>query len=108
MAEVDVGGGGVDAVLDAEGPAGLDAARELLPQFRFRRDLLDAAADQGHLFVNAFHDLAPARVDCGASFQLARRCKLETCTTISSPSVRVTNTSGTARPPRKPDGNARC
>ena len=55
MAQVNVDAGRIDAVLDAQRLAGLDAAFELLAQLRFRHDLLDAAADQCELFVNGFH-----------------------------------------------------
>src|SRR5262249_28316026 len=55
VAEVDVDAGGVDAVLDAEGLAGLDAAFEILPQIGLRHDLLGAAADQGQLLLDALH-----------------------------------------------------
>ena len=55
VAEVDVDAGRVDAVLDAQRLAGLDAALQLLPQLGLGHDLLDAAADQGQLFIDGFH-----------------------------------------------------
>ena len=47
VAEVNVDAGRVDAVLDAQRLAGLDAAFQLLAQLGLGHDLLDAAADQG-------------------------------------------------------------
>ena len=55
MAEMDVDAGRVDAVLDAQRLAGLDAAFELAAQVGLRRDLLGAAADQFELFIDGFH-----------------------------------------------------
>jgi hypothetical protein len=55
VAEVDVDASGVDAVLDAERLAGLGAALELTPQLVLGHDLLDAAADQGELFLDGEH-----------------------------------------------------
>ena len=56
VAEMNVDAGRVDAVLDAQRLAGLDAAVELLAQLVLGDDLLDAAADQGELFIDGFHD----------------------------------------------------
>src|SRR5262249_27916069 len=58
VAEVDVDAGGIDAVLDAERLAGLDAAFELFPQLRLGFDLLHPAADHCQLFIDRFHDRA--------------------------------------------------
>ena len=55
VAEMNVNAGGVDAVLDAEGLAGLDAALELLTQLGLRLDLVNTAADERQLFLNRFH-----------------------------------------------------
>ena len=51
VAEMDVEAGRVDAELDPERLAGRDAALQLLAQFVFGGDLVDAAADEGELFV---------------------------------------------------------
>ncbi len=55
VAEVNVDAGGVDAVLDAQGLAGLDAAFELFAELVTEFDLLDAALDQGQLFGDTLH-----------------------------------------------------
>ncbi len=59
VAEMDVDPGGVDAVLDAQGLAGLDAPGQFADQFVARLDLLDSAFDQDQLFGNACHRLLP-------------------------------------------------
>ncbi len=59
VAEVNVDAGGVDAVLDAQRLAGLDAALEFLDQLVFGRDLLGAPADEGELFGDGFHERTP-------------------------------------------------
>ena len=58
MAEMYVDARRIDAIFDPQRLARLDAAFKLLPQFRFRLDLLDAATDQGELFLSRFHDSA--------------------------------------------------
>src|SRR5262249_30202442 len=59
MAQMNVDAGRVDAILDPERLASLQAAFELLPQFLLGHDLLDAATDQGQLLGNGFHDALP-------------------------------------------------
>ena len=66
MAEMDVDAGGVDAVLDAQRLAGLDAAFELAAQVGFRRDLLGAAADQFQLFIDGLHGARSLSFAAGA------------------------------------------
>jgi hypothetical protein len=56
MAEMDVDAGRIDAVLDAQRCAGLEAALELLLELGFRHDLLGTAFDQGKLIFDGFHD----------------------------------------------------
>src|SRR5262245_5210008 len=55
MAKVQVDARRIDAVLDAQWLAGLEAAFELLYQLVFRHDLLRAAADESELFGDGFH-----------------------------------------------------
>src|SRR5262249_8371350 len=55
VAEVDVEPGRVDAVLDAQGLPGGDAALQFLAQLGERLDLLGPALDQGELVSDGFH-----------------------------------------------------
>ena len=64
MAEMNVDAGRVDAVLDAQRLAGFDAALQFFEQFVLRHDLLGAAADQGQLFLDGFHDFLLAHRFC--------------------------------------------
>jgi hypothetical protein len=50
--QVQVDAGGVDAVLYPQRPPGLRAVPQLLRQLLFRHDFLDAAANDGKLFIN--------------------------------------------------------
>jgi hypothetical protein len=59
VAEVHVDAGRVDAVLDAQRRAGLEAALQLPAQLVLRDDLFDAATDQGQLLGNGLHGCIP-------------------------------------------------
>jgi hypothetical protein len=56
VAQVHVEAGRVDAVLDAQRLAGLDAAFELAHQLGLGHDLLSPAADQLQLLGDAHHN----------------------------------------------------
>src|SRR5262249_36100185 len=73
--QVDVDAGRVDAILDAERLAGGDAALKFRPQRVFGFDLLDAAADQGELLLDAFHSKIPSS-ESNRRRLLVMRCRL--------------------------------
>jgi hypothetical protein len=52
VAEMDVDAGRIDAVLDPQRQSGAAAPLQLLRQFLFRNDFLDAAANHGKLIDN--------------------------------------------------------
>ncbi len=54
MAEMDVGGGGVDAEIDAEGRAGFEGVFEFRLQLGFGNDFGDAFFEVGELFFDGF------------------------------------------------------
>src|SRR5205814_4862243 len=68
----------VDAVLDPQGFPRFEAALQLLPQLGLRLDLLHAAADQGQLLIDRFHDWLPCNgaAPCSTSCQLVPKFAL--------------------------------